>query len=98
MRAAGNRANDKGEHMRFSREPRIHPIPLADLRPTQITVGMREVNEKRAAWRAHGDGAKADFLGAHLIPVVLGPRKKHLWLIIIIWRGRCSMRGWKRLR
>ena len=63
--------------MRFSREPRIHPIPLADLRPTQITVGMREVNEKRAAWRAHGDGAKADFLGAHLIQVVLGPRKKH---------------------
>jgi hypothetical protein len=44
---------------------------MKDLRPTQITVGMREVEEKRAAWRQHG--GKADFLGAHLIPVVLGP-------------------------
>lgn len=63
--------------MTFAREPRIHPVAIPDLRPTQITVGMREVNAKRKQWRAHGAGAKADFLGAHLIPVVLGPGKSH---------------------
>lgn len=63
--------------MRFSREPRLQPVALADLRPTQITVGMHEVHAKREAWRAHAADKKADFLGKHLIPVVLGPRKKH---------------------
>ena len=34
------------------REPVLRPVPIADLRPTQITVGMREVEAKRRAWRA----------------------------------------------
>jgi hypothetical protein len=29
------------------REPRIHPVLIEDLRPTQITVGMCEVEAKR---------------------------------------------------
>src|SRR6185437_1978524 len=56
-----------------SREPRITPVAVADLKPTQMTVGMREVDEKRKMWRekeAHGDS----FLGKHLIPVLLGPK------------------------
>ena len=56
-----------------SREPRITPVAIADLKPTQMTVGMREVEEKRKMWRekeAHG----ASFLGHHLIPVLLGPK------------------------
>ena len=56
-----------------AREPRIKPVPIADLRPTQMTVGMREVAEKRKMWRekeGHGDS----FLGHHLIPVLLGPK------------------------
>jgi hypothetical protein len=56
--------------MSFAREPRIQPTKIGLLRPTQMTVGMREVEEKRQEWRAHGGGA---FLGKHLIPVVLGP-------------------------
>jgi len=60
--------------MTFSREPRIHPVPMAALRPTQITVGMREVKAKRKAWREHPDRKKADFLGKHMIPVVWGPK------------------------
>src|ERR1700726_3834903 len=60
--------------MRFAHEPRVHPVAIADLRPTQITVGMREVNAKREQWRARADGKKPDFLDAHLIPVVQGPR------------------------
>ena len=33
------------------REPVLHPVAIAYLRPTQITVGKREVAEKRG-WRA----------------------------------------------
>ena len=62
--------------MSFAREPRINPVPIEELRPTQITVGMREVAEKREQWRLHGPGAKANFLGTHMIPVVLGPRRR----------------------
>ena len=33
------------------REPLLTPVAIADLRPTQITVGMREVKAKRKRWR-----------------------------------------------
>jgi hypothetical protein len=59
--------------MSFSREPRVQPTPIGKLRPTQITVGMREVQVKRDEWREHAEEKKAEFLGKHLIPVVLGP-------------------------
>jgi hypothetical protein len=54
------------------REPRLHPVAIADLRPTQITVGLREVEAKRRQWK--GVKKKATFLGRHLIPVVQGPK------------------------
>ncbi len=62
--------------MTFAREPHIHPVAIADLRPTQITVGMREVEQKRLHWREQAERKKADFLGNHLIPVVLGPKSR----------------------
>src|SRR5579872_466834 len=63
--------------MTLSREPRLHPVPINDLRPTQITVGMREVKSKRKSWREHPDRKKADFLGKHLIPVIWGPKEEY---------------------
>jgi hypothetical protein len=63
--------------MKLSREPRLHCVAIADLRPTQITVGMREVEAKRKHWRNHPERKKSEFLGAHLIPVVLGPKQQH---------------------
>jgi hypothetical protein len=58
-----------------SREPRITPVAVADLRPTQMTVGMREVQEKRKTWRdKEADGGA--YLGKHLIPVLLGPKRR----------------------
>src|SRR6202162_5487381 len=60
--------------MTLPREPRIHPVSIAALRPTQITVGMREVKAKLKSWRDHPDRKKADFLGKHLIPVIWGPK------------------------
>jgi hypothetical protein len=59
------------------RDPVVKPIPIKELRPTQITVGMREVASKRARWREEGTKKGAEFLGKHMIPVVLGPKDRH---------------------
>ena len=40
-----------------NREPLLKPVPIAELRPTQMTVGYREVAEKRRRWREY-DGEK----------------------------------------
>ena len=66
--------------MEIVREPRIHPVAIDALRPTQITVGMREVKEKRRSWQNRKKEKKADYLGRHMIPVVEGP--KDLFYII----------------
>jgi hypothetical protein len=59
------------------REPLLEPVAIKDLRPTQITVGMREVKAKRKHWHdTHGKKA-GKFLGKHMIPVVLGPKDRH---------------------
>ncbi len=63
--------------MILTREPRINAVPLLELRPTQITVGMREVEAKRKDWREHPDRKKPEFLGTHLIPVVCGPKGQY---------------------
>ena len=63
-----------------AREPLLNPIPIAELRPTQITVGFREVGEKRREWRERSkkSGKKAsEYLGRHLVPTVLGPSGRH---------------------
>ena len=59
-----------------AREPILNPVKVTDLRPTQITVGMREVAAKRRAWREKGGSKGAEFLGQHMIPVILGPRAR----------------------
>src|SRR5215470_2104509 len=59
------------------REPVLHPVPILSLRPTQITVGMYEVNEKRKRWREHGEKKKSEFLGNHMIPVIWGPKERY---------------------
>jgi hypothetical protein len=61
--------------MANTREPILQPIPILSLRPTQMTVGMREVKEKRQRlrehWRKHKSKKKqGEFLGRHMIPVV----------------------------
>ena len=60
--------------MANTREPTLTPVPILALRPTQMTVGMREVREKRKRWREHKSPRKrAELLGKHMIPVVHGP-------------------------
>lgn len=62
------------------REPILEPVSIDRLRPTQITVGMREVNEKRERLRKEPSNKIGTFLGNHMIPVVLGP-KQHRYVI-----------------
>lgn len=59
------------------REPILKPVAITDLRPTQITVGMREVSEKRKRWREMKTKKGEKFLGNHMIPVILGPKDRH---------------------
>ena len=59
------------------REPILEPVAIADLRPTQMTVGIREVEEKRKRWHDESKKKEDEFLGKHMIPVVLGPKDRH---------------------
>ena len=61
-------------------EPLLHPVRIAELRPTQITVGLREVARKRLEWRRRAAEDGPEFLGRHMIPAVTGPGE-HLYLI-----------------
>jgi hypothetical protein len=61
------------DHMR---EPVLSPTPILNLRPTQMTLGMREVIAKRKAWRAFDPEKLEAFLGSHMVPVILGPGKE----------------------
>ena len=59
------------------REPTVHPIPILDLRPTQMTVGMREVKEKRKRFSEKKGQKQSEMIGKHMIPVVRGPDKRY---------------------
>lgn len=61
----------------FARDPILKPVAIAELRPTQITVGMREVQEKRKHLRKTGAKKMGGFLGNHMIPVILGPKRRN---------------------
>jgi hypothetical protein len=63
--------------MTTEREPVLKPVSVKELRPTQITVGMREVAMKRQMIRSQSATQTGMFLGDHMIPVVLGPKKRN---------------------
>lgn len=56
------------------RDPILHTVSIHSLRPTQLTVGLIEVETKRGSWR--NDQNKGEFLGGHMIPVVMGPKNR----------------------
>jgi len=58
-----------------AREPLLTPVKIQRLRPTQMTVGMREVAEKRRQWRERRGESAAEFLGRHMIPL-RGPKDR----------------------
>jgi hypothetical protein len=60
-----------------TREPILKTVEIAALRPTQITVGLREVAEKQSEWADRSDKGAGKSLGSHMIPTVLGPKQRH---------------------
>jgi hypothetical protein len=60
-----------------AREPVLVPVQISALRPTQMTVGRIEVARKRRDWRERTERGGAEFLGRHMIPVLLGPGEHH---------------------
>jgi hypothetical protein len=61
-----------GGSMSSTHEPVLQPTPILSLRPTQMTLGLIEVHEKREAWKAKVSGKLAEFLAAHMVPVIKG--------------------------
>jgi hypothetical protein len=62
--------------MHHDPNPLLDEVPITHLRPTQLNVGLREVARKRASWVAMTSTEERHFLGRHLIPVVIGPKKR----------------------
>ena len=60
-------------HLQTVRDPRIEPFAILDLRPTQMTIGMHEVEAKRQRWRAVK--RTEDFLGKQ--PRYYGPKDRY---------------------
>jgi hypothetical protein len=52
-------------------------VPIRDLTPTQVTVGMREVDIKRQRWREKHSHGSVNYLNKHRLPVILGPNARH---------------------
>jgi hypothetical protein len=63
--------------MALVRDPVLTPISIESLRPTQITVGMHEVRDKRKRLRKRKTRKIGRFLGDHMIPVIRGPNDRH---------------------
>lgn len=53
------------------------PVALADLHPTQITVGAAEVAVKREQWAGLKRKARERTLAAHWFPAVKGPGERY---------------------
>ena len=56
--------------------PKLHQATIKSLRPTQLTVGMLEVEHKRKKLAAHTPKEQQEFLNAHPMPVVIGPSQQ----------------------
>ena len=56
------------------RDPTVNQIDIAELRPTQMTVGQHEVEAKRREWREAKTDKRLKILGMHAVPTVIGPK------------------------
>ena len=76
------------------REPILTTVDIADLRPTQITVGMREVTVKRKHWREIGRKKGGEIPRQAHDPGDPRAEEAHTTSSIIITsRWRCMTRG-----
>ena len=52
-------------------------VNLEELRPTQITVGFREVDIKREHWKSLDKKGRLAAIDNHWFPAVLGPKRRY---------------------
>jgi hypothetical protein len=57
-------------------ESELIEVALEDLRPTQITVGFKEVDAKRKSWAKLDDADRKKAMGDEFFPAVRGPGGK----------------------
>lgn len=68
-------------------------LAIAAIRPTQMTVGYREVAEKRRRWRASRNTGSSKRSDRRAVPVVVGPDlahyalDRHHWLCALTAEG-----------
>lgn len=55
----------------------LKDVKLEKLRPTQITVGFKEVDKKRQSWAKLGRKERRDAMRRELFPAVKGPGKTY---------------------
>jgi hypothetical protein len=53
--------------------PKIHESAISTLHPTQLTVGMIEVQDKKAHLASLNPQDRQDFMQAHPMPAAIGP-------------------------
>ena len=58
------------------RDPSVNQVEIEGLRPTQMTVGLHEVEAKRREWREAKENKRLKILGQHSVPVVVGPKQR----------------------
>jgi hypothetical protein len=64
----------------FRIDSQLKEVALKNLRPTQLTVGLRAVEEKRREWAELPAKRRRRDMGERLFPAVKGP-KEHLFII-----------------
>ena len=61
-------------------ESKLKKVPLDELRPTQMTVGFKEVEAKRKSWEKLTDKDRHKAMQEEFFPAVRGPGKKYFIL------------------
>jgi hypothetical protein len=61
-------------------ESELKCVPLKELRPTQMTVGFKEVEAKRKSWAELGAEKREAAIQEEFFPAVRGPGKKYFVL------------------
>jgi hypothetical protein len=61
-------------------QSKLHRVAVTKLRPTQMTVGFREVERKQQEWAALGKKKRRAAMAEVLFPAVIGPRKAYFIL------------------
>lgn len=63
--------------MQSVRAPLSHPVDIAELRPTQMTIGLKEAETRAAHLKAVAKQSTDKLVRKHVIPVVKGPKDKY---------------------